>query len=83
MAKAISVTGKPRSNENGPMKRPKVCRIPIAALRISAPAMITSVVWLSGKAKRLLLAVDMVLISFDTMVAASVRRGKGNDFDDR
>jgi hypothetical protein len=38
---------------------------------------------LKAGAKRLLLAVDMVLISFDTMVAASVRSGKRKDFDDR
>jgi hypothetical protein len=32
---------------------------------------------------RLLLAVDMVLISFDTMVAASVASSKRKVFDDR
>jgi hypothetical protein len=57
--------------------------MPIAALRTSAPATITSVVGLKTGAKRLLLAVDMDLISFDAMVAASAQRGKGKDFDDR
>ncbi|ASL48788.1 hypothetical protein bAD24_p00415 (plasmid) [Burkholderia sp. AD24] len=83
IASAICVMGKPRSNENGPMKRPKVCRMPIAALIMNAQAKITRFVGLKAGARRLLLAVDTGLISFNSMVAADVSRGKGKEFDDR
>jgi len=64
------------------MNSPKVCRIPIAALKMSAPATTTSVA-LSLKAKNCLrTSADIVLVLLDRTMATSGRSGKGEDLDD-
>src|SRR5581483_7292717 len=77
-AKAKSVTGIPRSNANGPRKRPKVWRTPIAAPIVSPPAMTTMMIALNNPPERFSFnAVDIIALLRRNLSRAKRDHGVG------